>query len=128
MNQTRRIRKTGGFTLLEMMLALVLFATASIAMMELLHRSQAGSTDGENLLIATHLAQARLEELRTTSYGSLADQIKTPLSVPYARFSREVDVTERYTDLTEIIVRVYWNVPGEDTETSVELYAYRSNI
>ena len=115
-----------GFTLLEMMLALVLFAVGTVAAMELLHRAQAGSTDGENVLIATQLAQRRLEELRNTTYASLANEAKASVTSPsgYTRFSRGVAVTTPSATLRQIEVTVYWAGPGG--ETNVRLQTYRS--
>ena len=117
-----------GFTLLEVMLALILLATGTVACIELMQRGQAGAADGENVLIATHLVQRRLEELRNTAYGSLANESKASVASPsgYTRFSREVTVTTPYTDLKQVVVTVYWNAPGG--ETSLSLRTYRSNI
>ena len=117
-----------GFTLLEMILALVLFATGTVAAMDLFQRAQAGQTDGENVLIATHLAQRRLEELRNTTYGSLANEAKASVSSPsgFSRFSREVAVTTPYTNLKQVVVTVYWNAPGGETNVSVR--TYRSGV
>ncbi|MBI4598514.1 MAG: hypothetical protein HY737_08970 [Candidatus Omnitrophica bacterium] len=111
-----------------MMLALVLFATGTVACMELLHRGQAGQADGENVLIATYVGQRRLEELRNTAYGSLVDESKASVSSPsgYSRFSRQVTVTTPYTDLKQVVVTVYWTQAG--SETSISLQTYRSNV
>ena len=119
-----------GFTLLELMLALALFASGTVAIMELLRQAEASRTDGENILIATHLAQRRLEELRQTAYGSIDDESKASVSSPsgFDHFSREVEVTTPYTDLKQIVVKVYWAVPGEDEETDVSLQTYRANL
>ena len=121
-------RRPAGFTLLEMMLAIVLFAVGTVACVELLHRGQAGSTDGENVLLATRLAQWRLEELRNTAYASVASESRASVSNPsgFSRFDRAVTVTTPYTNLKQVVVTVYWNGPGG--ETSVSLQAYRSNI
>ncbi len=119
---------SSGFTLLEMMLALVLLAVGVLACIDLLHRAQAGGTDGENVLIASNLAQARIEELRNVAYGSLANETKAGISSPsgYSRFSRQVAVTTPYTNLKQVVVTVYWTAAGG--ETSVALQTYRSNI
>jgi hypothetical protein len=110
------------------MLALALFAAGTVALMELLRQTQAGRTDGENVLLAMHLAQRRLEELRQTAYASVDDESKASVSSPsgFDQFSREVDVTTPYTDLKQIIVRVYWDAPGG--ETNVSLQTYRANL
>ena len=123
-----RSKRTSGFTLLEILLALVLFTTGTMAVADLLQRAHAGQADGENVLIATHLAQRRLEELRNTSYGGLTDESKASVSSPsgYTRFSREVTVTTPYTNLKQIVVTVYWT--GVGGETNVAVRTYRSNI
>lgn len=123
-----RISASRGFTLLEVMLALALFAVATVALMELLQRSYEGMADGESILSASHLAQRRLEELRNTAYSSLTDESKASVSSPsgFSRFSRQVTVTTPYTNLKQVVVTVSWNAPGG--ETNVSLQTYRSNI
>ena len=122
------LHRTRGFTLLEMMLALALFAAGTIAVIELLQRAHAGVGDGESVLIATHLATRRLEELRNTTYASLTSETKASVSSPsgYSRFSREVTVTTPYTNLKQAVVTVYWTATGG--ETNVSLRTYRSGV
>ena len=122
------LRKSCGFTLLEVMLALVLFATGTMAVMDLLRCSQAAMAEGENVAVALHLAQRRLEELRNTAYGSVANEAKAAIASPagYSRFNREVTVTTSYTNLKQVVVTVSWNAPGG--EASISLQTYRSNV
>ena len=122
--------RRSGFTLLELMLAVSLLAIGTIAIVELLQRSQTASADGENVLIATNLAQRRLEELRNTAYGSLADESRASVSSPsgFSQFDRAVTVTTPYTNLKQIVVTVYWDAPGTGGEANVSLQTYRSNI
>ena len=117
-----------GFSLLEVLLAVMLFAIGTVSIMEVMQRSQAGSMEGESVLIATHLAQRRLEELRNTAYASLANEAKAAVASPsgFRRFSRQVTVTTPYANLKQIVVTVYWTTAGG--ETSVSLQAYRSNV
>lgn len=124
----RRHQRESAFTLLEVMLALALFAASTVSIVEVMQRAQAGTGAGESVLIATHLAQRRLEELRNTAYGSLTDESKASVSSPsgYTRFSREVTVTTPYTNLKQIVVTVYWTSAGG--ETSISLRTYRSNV
>jgi len=122
-----------GFTLLEIILALSLFAIGTIAVMDLIHRGQAGITDGENVLIATHLAQRRLEELRNTGYGSLTSESEASVTTPsgYTRFCRAVTVTTPYTNLKQIVVIMSWGPPDcttSSTNPSISLQEYRSNV
>ncbi len=122
------LRNGCGFTLLEIMLALVLFAIGTVAVIEVMQRAQAVTTDGENVLIATQLAHRRLEELRNVAYGSLANEAKGAIASPsgFARFSRQVTVTTPYTYLKQVVVTVFWNAAGG--EPNVVLQTYHSNV
>ena len=121
-------KTTGGFSLLEVLLAIMLFAVGTVSILEVIQRSQAGSTEGESVVIATQLAQRRLEELRNTAYASLADEAKASVSSPsgFTRFSRQVTVTTPYANLKQIVVTVYWTLAGG--EASLTLQTYRSNV
>ena len=105
----------------------MLFAVGTVAAVELLQHAQANATEGENLVTATYLAERRLEELRNVAYANLANEAKASVSSPsgYSRFSRQVTVTTPYANLKQIVVTVYWNAPGG--ETNVSLQTYRSN-
>lgn len=109
------------------MLTLALVATGTVAVMELFHRAQTGMADGESALIATYLGQRRLEELRNTSYASLANESAASVSSPsgYSRFTRSVTVTTPYTNLKQVVVTVSWSAPGGTA--SLSLQTYRSN-
>ncbi len=124
----RSLVHRAGFTLLEMLIALTVFAVGTLAVMDLMQQAQAGSRDGENVLIATHLARWRMEELRNSAYASLANEAKASISSPsgYSRFSRQVTVTTPYTNLKQVAISVYWTTQGG--ETSVSVQSYRSNI
>ena len=116
-----------GFTLLEMLLASVLFATGTIAIMSLIQQAHAGMAEGENVLITTHLAKRRLEELRNTAYGSLASESKASVTSPsgFTRFSRAVTVTDEplsLSSLKQIVVTVYWDTQGGEASTSLQTY------
>lgn len=117
-----------GMTLLEVMLALAIFAAGTVAVVELFQMAQWGSTEAENALLATQLAQARMEELRNVAYASLANEAKASVSSPagFSRFSRDVTVTMPYTNLKLIVLTVYWT--GTGGETNVSLSSYRSAV
>ncbi len=113
-----------GFTLLEMMLALVLFAGGILAAMELFSKGQAGITDGENVLIATHLAHRCLEELRNKPFADLSASTCSPPS-GFSRFTDATTITAPYTHLRQIVVTVSWVAPGGG-QADVTLQTYRS--
>ena len=120
------VPRSHGFSLIEVMLALTLMSVGTVSLMELLHRSHSGMAEGESVLIATHLAQRRLEELRNATYASLTSEAKAAITDPtgYSRFSREVTVTTPYTNLKQVAVAVSWTAPGG--EASMSLQTYRS--
>ena len=113
--------------MLEVLLAVALLAGGVVALMELFQMAQAGSTDAESALTATHLAQRRLEELRNVAYANLTDETKAEVSSPsgFSQFKREVKVTTPYTNLKQVVVNVYWTTTNG--ETSVSLQTHRSN-
>jgi len=106
----------------------VLFAASTVAILGAMSQAQTGIADGEQTLTALYLAHRRLEELRNTSYGSLASEAKAAVTTPsgFSRFSREVTVTTPYTNLKQVVVTVSWTSP--QGETNVSLQTYRSNI
>ena len=115
------------------MLALVLFAGGTVAVMDLFHRAQIGQSDGENVVIATYVAQRRLEELRNTAYANLASESEARVSSPsgYSHFCREVTVSTPYTNVRQITVTVSWDPPDCTTSSAnpnVVLQTYRSAV
>ena len=106
----------------------MLFAVGTVSILEVIQHSQAGSAEGESVLLAMQLAQRRMEELRNTAYASLADEAKASVSSPsgFSRFSRQVTLTTPYANLKQIVVTVYWTTAGG--ETSVSLQTDRSNV
>ena len=121
--------RSGGFTLLEIILALSVVAIGTLAALDLMRHAHGGLADGENVLVATHLAQRRLEELRNVTYASLASEGKASVTSPtgFTRFSREVTVTTLTTtspynssNLKQVEVKVYWNAPGGETHISLQ--------
>lgn len=121
-----------GFTLFEMMLALVLFITGTLAVMELIHRSQLGSRDSEHVLVATYLAQQCMETARNVAYGSLDDATLAALSACASSVSslpsgsRSAVVTTPYTNLKKVVVTVTWTEQGGSS--NVSFATYRSNV
>ena len=127
-------RSLTGFTLLEIMLAIVLFASGTVAAAELFHRAQAGSKDGESTLIATTLAHQCLETLKNVAFASLTVGSGVMGSINGCSASvsglpsgsRSVTVAQPFTNLKQMTVTVSWSAPGGTT--NVALQSYRSNV
>ena len=117
--------RESAFTLLEMMLALVLFSVGIVGLMDLLHRGQMGMAGGESVLTATHLAQRCLEELRNVSYANV-DATSCTVPSGYSRFTLTKTVTTPATNLKQIVVTMSWTVPGGTA--NVALQTYRSGV
>ena len=131
------LHSSRGFTLLEMMLALALFAVGTVAAMDLLHRGQTATTDGENTLLALSLARRCQEALRNVAYASLAGQAGTVCTIPsgasFSRFTRTVNVTPMTStspyntaNLTQVDVQIAWPTQGAGSTTNVTLSTLRS--
>ena len=107
--------KNKGFTLLEILVAIVLF-TGSVSLIVMLFADAlVGSVDAENTTIAMNLAQGKMEEVRNLSFASIADEAKAAVT-GFAGFEREVMVTTPETDLKQITVKSYWTYKGGEIE------------
>lgn len=67
----RRLVNTKGFTLLEVMVALIVVAIGMLGIAAMMITSIRGNSSSSRLMVTTNLAQDKLEELRSTSYKSL---------------------------------------------------------
>ncbi len=125
------------FTLLEMMIALVVFAVGTLAAMEVFHRTQAAADDGEYVLLATNVAQQCAEALRNVAYASLTVGSGVMSSVSgcgtgvsgMPSGSRSVTIATPYTNLKQVTVTVTWTPPASSGQTTnVALQTSRSNV
>lgn len=113
-----------GFTLLEVLLAVILLTVSFLVLTEGLTLGLVAASDSESMLIATHLAQEKLEEIRNRSYGAIASETKAPVS-GYSAFEREVTVTLPQANLKQVSVDVTWL--HKTDELKVNLVTYVSN-
>lgn len=119
-----RIRSKNGFTLLEVLLAVVLMVTGSAFLLQAIGTGLSSGGVNESELIAFNLAAERMESLENTVYASIASEAKAVVTgFPY--FQRQVDVTTPVTNLKQITITTYWTVKG--AEISTTLVTYLSN-
>jgi prepilin-type N-terminal cleavage/methylation domain-containing protein len=125
-----------GFTLLEMVLALALLAAGTLGIMDLLHRAQASTAEGDNTLIAGFLAQRCQEQIRRLAYANLSTtNANSACTVPSAfssQFTRTITVTPQTStspyntsDLTRVDVQLSWTASGGTA--NVTLSTLRAN-
>lgn len=107
-----RILSLKGFTLLEILLTLLILSVGMIALSQAFSAGVLASTDVENVDLALNIAQARLEEIRDTSFSGIGS------SGPAADSNfpnYEVTVAVNGTDPKQVGVTVAWNVKGGTT-------------
>ncbi|MCQ9206421.1 MAG: prepilin-type N-terminal cleavage/methylation domain-containing protein [Omnitrophica bacterium] len=119
-NDERRTTNDG-FTLLEVMIAIVLFGVGIVAVVSLLSSGMAGALDAENTAIAVNLAQERMEEIRNLTYANIVNEAKAVVT-GFSVFQREVVVTEPETNLKQVTVTVYWTHKGGEAEVPLVSY------
>lgn len=118
--------KNYGFTLLEVLIALVLFVLGVVVIAGLFSTGLANSVDAEKITIAMDLAQRRMEEIRNLDFDTgIIDEAKASID-GFSGFQRQVTVTEPETDLKEVTVTVYWTFKAEEISTSLETYISRN--
>ncbi len=114
-----------GFTLLEILLTLVLFAAGVVGIAGLFGYALDGSLDAEYTEIAVNLAQARMEEVRNITYASIADEAKAQVA-GFLLFQRQVGVTEPLADLKQVTVTVYWQFKGKEVNEQLVTYVSKN--
>ena len=119
-----------GLTLVEVMLATLLLVGGVSAATYVFGRTlYAGSTiDTESFAQARALAEEKMEQIRGTSFGSVASESKAAIS-GWSGFSREVGVSQpsgTNSDFKQAVVTVYWD--SNEGELSTSLTSYVANV
>jgi type IV pilus assembly protein PilV len=114
-----------GFTLIEVLVALVILAVSLLALAGLMTTSTRNTASGGRLTEAATFAQDKLEELRAIKWGDVAsnsDSVTGSTGITYTR-SWEIGGTD--TDpLKEILVTINWDDP---TRRSLRFLSVLSN-
>ncbi|MDP3730514.1 MAG: prepilin-type N-terminal cleavage/methylation domain-containing protein [Candidatus Omnitrophota bacterium] len=112
-----------GFTLLEILLAAIVFSAGVVAILWAFSTGIFVSSDVENIDLALNIAQAKMEEVKNTPFAGLADSGPTA-DANFPRFSTTVNVAEGQ-DPMRVDVNVAWSVKG--SQTSVVLTTLAAN-
>ncbi|MEK6567549.1 MAG: prepilin-type N-terminal cleavage/methylation domain-containing protein [Candidatus Omnitrophota bacterium] len=97
-----------GFSLLELMIALLIFTAGVIAIIWAFGAGISATSDIENIDLALNIAQAKMEEIKNTPFASLADSGPATDS-RFSNFNTAVNVGEGQNPMP-VDVTVAWNV------------------
>ena len=99
-----------GFTLIEVMIAIVILSVGLLGMASLTVGIIKGNKFSNEVTTATTLGQDKMEDIRRTGYSSVAAETKAVLPSPDDQYKREVTVTNNSpaTDMKTMTVKVYW--------------------
>ena len=118
------MNRARGFTILEVLVASLLVGISMFAIMEAMNRGIFGVGEVEDYTLALSLTREKMEEIQDTAYASIASETKAAVS-GFSDFDRAVTVTTPETNLKQVVVTTYWDVPGG--ENSVDMTTYVLN-
>lgn len=102
-------KTTAGFTLIEILIALVIFSIGILAFASLTVTSTRTGSYGGRMTEAVTFAQDKLEELKTNSWGNIvsgADQKTGPTGISYARNWKVLEKETR--NLKAVSITIDW--------------------
>jgi prepilin-type N-terminal cleavage/methylation domain-containing protein len=116
-------KKRQGFTLLELLLAVVVVVFALFPLLGALSSVVRTSTGTETSIIALNLAQEKLEENLYRPYAAVTAETTAALTT-FPAFRRGVAVTTPSPNLKKVSVSVYWTTQqGKQDQVTLETYA-----
>ena len=138
LNEARR-RASGGFTLIELTIAIAVFAVGMLSLSAMLLAAMQGGSRGRHTTQASSIAESRMEQLQRLSWTQLAPTAgwATPVTVHNSvqantnqneqTYSVDWRITNLVTGWTrEVDVRVSWDEPGRPNR-SVTFSSVRFN-
>ena len=127
MLKINRILSKKGFSLIELMVAVVILALAVFGIFNAYSVGFMGMADARDITVATNYAREKMEEIKNNSFGEITDEI--PVDITGTKFERKVIVDNSITDLKKIITTVSWeNRKGETKEVKLEMLVYGYNL
>lgn len=113
-----------GFTLLEVLLAVVILAGGIIAIMQAFSAGMFASMEAENVELAFGVAQSKLERIYETS-GGIADEPRHSVTNDgfaggvYSNQNFQVQVATDNNNPERVDVTVYWSTKGGDASIAL---------
>ncbi len=108
------LKSKSGFSLLEVMVAVVILGFGLLAIMHLFPIGLRASKISQDTTVATFLAQQKMEELRATRYANIGDSPTGTFDSPFDNFSWTKSVTVVESDrLSKVMIEVSYSPYGQ---------------
>jgi prepilin-type N-terminal cleavage/methylation domain-containing protein len=114
----KRLKKKEGFSLIEVMMSLLVFAIGMLMLVPMVVLSIQGNEYASKSTYASQLAQAKIEELKNRNLISTSEDIVSGMT-------REWIVEDVGSNLKKLTVRVTW-LDQDNDEHQVEIITYKS--
>lgn len=114
-----RAKARQGFTLAELLLALIFLTAVLIPLLASISSILVASGDTEHNMVAVNLAQAKMEEIKNTAFDSIVDESKSAVS-GHPTYKQEVITSDPETGLRNVKVVVYWET-STGSENNLDL-------
>ena len=125
MNSFRRER---GFTLLEILIALILLMMGVLSTVYLVSQGIAVTNDTESTEQALALAQQRMEALRSGAFAAIVNEPRAAVA-GWVNFDRQVAVSATpvpppatNAQIRQVVVTVFWPTTGGEQNLSITTY------
>lgn len=102
--------RDSGFTLLEVLIAIVILSIGLLGMASLTVGIINGNKFSNEMTTATTLGQDKMEDIRKNGYSGVTNEIKATLASPYNEYKREVTVIDGSpaAGMRTVTVKVHW--------------------
>lgn len=99
-----KMRTQKGFTLIEIMIAMVVLLVGMLGVMTMQYYAVSGNTSSREIRIATSLSQELTEQLKAVPYAELSSGVNTdPVPVTETTISGGIDFTMRWWVVADCI-------------------------
>ena len=110
-----------GYTLVEILVTVSIIVIGVVFIAKAFNVGMYAQSDAESVSTALNIAQAKIEEIKVTSFGSLADS--GPTADPdFSNFNVTVNVAEGQNPM-QVDVTVFWQTKGGQAAATLTTYA-----
>ena len=114
-----------GFTLLEALITTVIIAVGMTALITAFNQGIFASGDAAALRTATGLSQAKMEQLRDSTFANIVNEARASVA-GFSGFDRQVVVTSSpggtNANFKQAAITVYWSTKGGELSTTLTSY------